>query len=285
MTKAAQRRRPPDPSAYWTVLNPELQTADWRAFYADADAKTERTRASLSCELDVPYGDDDVQRLDVYTPRGASDGGVLVFVHGGGFREGDRAHYGYVAAGFAEHGIVTVVPGYRMLPGATYFETVDDLRCALAWVGSHLASTVKIAGHSAGGVLAAFLGADRSWLPGRGLPADFVGAFAGISAGYDFTNDALPSYARSCFVDDDERRRASPVFNIRDPAPRALVAIGEREEKYRAPSRVFAEALVAAGVATDYFEAPGLGHDGTVDDLGASGTEMFERTLHALWGV
>src|SRR5690348_6199243 len=32
---------------------------------------------------DVPYGENDMQRLDVYSPKGARRGPVVVFVHGG----------------------------------------------------------------------------------------------------------------------------------------------------------------------------------------------------------
>src|SRR3954454_7475114 len=150
------RREPPDASRYWTVLNPAEQTADWRAFYEDADERTATTRASLPHELDIPYGNDARRMLDIYTPRGATDGGVFVFIHGGGFREGDRAHYGYVAESFATRGIVTVLPGYRLMPDATYFDAVADVRSSLAWIGANLAPAVRIGGHSAGGILAAY---------------------------------------------------------------------------------------------------------------------------------
>lgn len=283
MTTAAPGRRPPDPSQYWTVLNPDEQTADWRAFYADADERTATTRASLRCDLDIAYGTDERQMLDVYAPRSAADGEVLVFIHGGGFREGDRAHYGYVAQSFATRGVVTVVPGYRLMPDATFFDAVEDIRSALAWVAAQLARKVRIAGHSAGGILAGFLGAETTWLAERSLPPDFVHGFAGISAGYDFTSEALPSFARGRFSGDDERRRASPVFNVRDPAPHALVAIGEHETTYAEPAKAFAQRLTEAGVAADYFVAPGMGHDATVLDVGSAQTEMFRRIFAALW--
>src|SRR5262249_45132433 len=41
--------------------------------------------------LDVPYGKDDKQRLDVYSPKGVKDAPVVVFVHGGEWTRGDKS--------------------------------------------------------------------------------------------------------------------------------------------------------------------------------------------------
>jgi arylformamidase len=289
MSTPSRRSEPADPSTYWTVLNPAEQTADWGAFYANADLRTAATREELPCELDIPYGDHPRQMIDLYLPQDVvAPAPVFVFIHGGGFREGDRAHYGFVADSFAAHGIVTVVPGYRLMPEASYFDAVEDVRTALVWVAANIgdygghASGVRIGGHSAGAILAAFVGADTTWLAHRSLAPDFVRGFAAISAAYDFTTNELPSYARGRFADDDERHRASPVLNVRDPAARAVVALGSREEKYVRPSHAFAELLRRKGVDVEHVVLEGEGHDGTVLRLADSRGELFRATLGLL---
>ncbi|MBU6249022.1 MAG: alpha/beta hydrolase, partial [Xanthomonadaceae bacterium] len=46
---------------------------------------------------DVAYGPDALQRLDVYAPAGAHDAPVILMVHGGGWRRGDKAMSNVVA--------------------------------------------------------------------------------------------------------------------------------------------------------------------------------------------
>jgi acetyl esterase/lipase len=273
MVRSADR---PDVSTYYTVTHPEGQTADWRAFYDEIDRRTAATRDALPHELDIAYGAHPKQALDVYEPSTRDPAApVFVFVHGGGFREGDRAHYGFVAAPFAANGIVTVVPGYRLMPDCSYFDAVDDVRAALAWVVERYGpSEVFVCGHSAGGVLAAFVGAARGGSP--------VVGFAGISAGYDFTTEGLPSYARARFADDRERRLASPLHTVADPAPRALVAVGSREESYLGASRAFADRLGANGVAVELLVLDGLGHDGTVLGLGEEQSPLSRILLEMM---
>src|SRR5690606_39166296 len=106
-----------DSSTYYTVMHPAEFQIDWKAAYAKADEMTRRTRKQLPHQLDIAYGTDRKQKLDIYQPRNEpKDAPVLIFLHGGGNREGDRAHYGYVAGPFAKHGVVTVVASYRLQP-------------------------------------------------------------------------------------------------------------------------------------------------------------------------
>src|SRR3990172_12948637 len=79
-----------DRSKYPTQMHPSSSGIDWIAFYDKIDALTEETRKEFKHELDIPYGDDPKQKLDLYLPQPASASPVYVFIHGGGFVEGDR---------------------------------------------------------------------------------------------------------------------------------------------------------------------------------------------------
>jgi acetyl esterase/lipase len=104
---------------YATVRNPGQYAIDWRAFYERAQALTDAARAALPNRLDIPYGDDPKQRLDLYMPKGTvSRAPVFLFIHGGGFVEGDRRQYGFVATPLAAHGIITAVMSYRLSRGS-----------------------------------------------------------------------------------------------------------------------------------------------------------------------
>ena len=73
------------------------------------------------------YGPHERQVLDVFEPQaGGSDGDgegkgdgpkpVLVVVHGGGFVRGDKSAKAHLGWCFADMGIVTVLPNYRLAP-------------------------------------------------------------------------------------------------------------------------------------------------------------------------
>ena len=68
---------------------------------------------------DLAYGSDAAQRLDVYVPAHAS-GPIIVMVHGGGWRDGDKALPSVVdnkIAHWVAAGTIFISIDYRMLPG------------------------------------------------------------------------------------------------------------------------------------------------------------------------
>src|SRR5215469_17972343 len=59
-----------------------------------------------SRHLDLAYGDDPRQRLDVYSPTSAGGSPVVVFWYGGSWIEGSKRDYRFVAAPLVKHGFV-----------------------------------------------------------------------------------------------------------------------------------------------------------------------------------
>src|SRR5215204_6406275 len=75
---------------------------------------------------DVAYGADPKQRFDVYIPRGARNAPVVLMVHGGAWRIGDKRSRGVVGKKverWSQAGIVVISVNCRMLPGT---EPVDQ---------------------------------------------------------------------------------------------------------------------------------------------------------------
>ena len=128
--------RAQDASEYYTVQHAELFTTDWTGFYRAVDAATAAVRSQFPHVLDLSYGQSIKQRLDLYMPKQKVTGApVFLFLHGGGFREGDRAQYGFVAKPLVEKGIIVAVASYRLTdPGFVYPSQVEDVRQALHWL-------------------------------------------------------------------------------------------------------------------------------------------------------
>lgn len=269
-------------SQYYTVTHADQFPLDWRAFYDRADELTERARGGLESKLDIPYGSDPYQHLDVYGPAGAKEGAaVFVFFHGGGFREGSRRHYGFVAEPLAAEGIVTVVPSYRLTPAARYPSQAEDARAVLGWIGRHIAEhggdagRIYVGGHSAGAILAAFVGTRTSWLAEAGLPRDVVKGIVPISGPYDLIDPKLlPDYV----ADPGMRREASPLYGIDEPSPRAVIAVGSREP-YLESSRQLAARLTEEGVTPRLIVLDEMDHDDTALALGDERGELVRAIV------
>ncbi|MEO6040418.1 MAG: alpha/beta hydrolase [Croceibacterium sp.] len=115
----------------------------------------------VTVRRDIAYGADPLQRLDVYTPAGPAHGKrrVLLFVHGGGFRGGDK-HGTFqpdnMTLWAAKQGMIGVNIDYRLAPAHIYPAAAQDLAAAIAWTRANAArfggdpDDIVLFGHSAG---------------------------------------------------------------------------------------------------------------------------------------
>lgn len=125
---------------------------------------------SIEGHPDLPYAgtDNPRQRLDLYLPKkrnGKSPLPVIVFIHGGGWRNGDKAGgrgrvLPYVVSG--EFAGVSI--GYRLSGEAIWPAQIHDCKAAIRWLKGNAKKygldpgRIGVTGSSAGGHLAAMLG-------------------------------------------------------------------------------------------------------------------------------
>ena len=126
--------------------------------------------AGTRVERDIAYGPHAKQRYDVYLPPNLAPGApMLVMVHGGGWRIGDKGNPG-VAGDKAAHwlgkGFVFVNVNNRLLPDADPLQQAQDVAAAVASAQERAPQwradpgRMVLMGHSAGAHLVALLG---SW--------------------------------------------------------------------------------------------------------------------------
>lgn len=278
-----------DISQYPTVKHPEKFSVNWTEFYHTSIAQTAATQKEFPHNLDLAYGTSKDQRLDIYLPKGKVENApVLLFLHGGGFVEGDKAIYGFVAKPYVEHGIVTAIASYRLTTGGSHYpDQADDAEKAIIWLYEHVAkyggdpNSLYVSGHSAGAIITADISVDRSWLARAGIPAGVLkGAFP-VSATYDIqTFDGLENYAPTPTL----RYAASPLFHITNPVPHFVVGVGEKEDKFLQPSKDFTAALVAQGSASTLVVCKDKDHRGAVEDFANADSELFAQVLKVIKG-
>ena len=280
-----------DMSKYYTVQHPDEFTIDWTGFYHRMNEHTARVRELYPHHLDLAYGSDPKQRLDLYLPEGeVSNAPVFLFLHGGGFREGDRAHYGSVAEPFVTSGVITAVASYRLTgSGAHYPDQPDDVKSTVKWLFENIKQyggnpeALYVGGHSAGAILSADIGVDRAWLVEMGMPKEILKGIIPVSGPYDVRARGRPGQVYTYAPTPELREQASPILHVNDPVPVALVAVGS-EEGYQESSVAFTEALKVAGVDARYLLLDGEDHADTALSLANGDSELFRQVRDLMLG-
>lgn len=125
---------------------------------------------------DIPYGDQERHKLDIYAPPGAKNLPVVFWVHGGGWQAGDKSSVQLKPQWFVEKGFVFVSTNYRLLPNVDMVTIFRDVAKSLGWVHKHIAkhggdpTRILVGGHSAGAQLAALICVDDRYLKAEGVP-------------------------------------------------------------------------------------------------------------------
>lgn len=164
---------------------------------------------SLTCARAVPYGPMEHQLMDIWTssdepPMTSTERAVVVFLHGGGWDWGYREWVGFCARNVCRDGrAIMLAPSYTLGKGRSqaWPESRDDVIEVLRWVAKNetIVANPKIilAGHSAGGHLAACVGLDRDLLETAGLDPQIVKALFLISCPLGIrAEDFFPSLSK-----------------------------------------------------------------------------------------
>ncbi|MBA15309.1 MAG: esterase [Sphingomonas sp.] len=141
-----------------TDLGPDVLAACEALF---AEAQTALAARFAPVASDQPYGPDARHRLDLYgAPE--SPAPIVLFVHGGGFRVGDKAADGWpngaVGRWAAQQGFLGAVMNYRLAPAHTWPAGGEDVLAAVDWLMANAAdfggdpNRIVLVGTSAGAV-------------------------------------------------------------------------------------------------------------------------------------
>lgn len=195
------------------------------------------TREKSACEIDVPYGEHPSEKLDVFlTPRPHAP--VLVYIHGGYWRALDKRDQSFVAASYANAGAVVVIPNYALCPAVTIEHICLQLARALAWTWRNAAryggdpARIVVAGHSAGGHLAAMMLACDWPAVASDLPAGLVGAALSISGLFELEPlRHAPFLAPDLRLDEASALKLSPAAFPAPPRGRLYAVVGAQESE------------------------------------------------------
>jgi arylformamidase len=248
-------------------------------------------RERLDGRIDLAYGEAPSERADVFAPRDARGAPVLVWIHGGYWRALDKRDQSFVAEPFVDAGAVVVVPNYALAPQASVESIVLQVVQAVAWTRRRAGdwggdpARLVVAGHSAGGHLAAMAVACDWPSVAADLPADTVRTAVSVSGLFE-----LEPIRRAPFLNRDLRLDAASAARLSPagmPAPtgRTLHAFvgGAESEEFLRQNRAIRAAWGARVVPT-CAEVPGRNHLDVLDAL-VDPRSRLQRTLRASLGL
>jgi acetyl esterase/lipase len=227
--------------------------------YAATALTLSRLAASTTrCQLDVPYGKDPWQKLDIYLPSQTKLTGLPVFlnIHGGGWTHGFKEWMGLNAPPIVALPAIYISIGYRLAPASRHPAQLEDCFNALAWVHAHIAELggspdrLFIGGHSAGAHLAALITLRHELYGKFGLPANVIKACFPYNGIYDLRNveiygeSAQKNPGEPLVTDAKSAADASPVAFVAGNRTPFLVTWAENDGLLiKAESSTFVAAL------------------------------------------
>ncbi|HEX3603769.1 MAG TPA: alpha/beta hydrolase [Steroidobacteraceae bacterium] len=227
---------------------------------------------SYKRHANIAYGPDPQHRLDVYVPEKPPDSPrpVVVFWHGGHWREGDKADYRFVGAALAECGYVAVVANYRHYPQVKMPGFMHDAAQAALWAEAHADEfggahgRLYLMGHSAGAHLAALVALDQRYFADSARAAPRIAGVIGLAGPYDFLPLLEPD-VQDMFGPPQLYPQSQPINFVRGDAPPMLLIHGLKDDTVRPKNSInLAAALGAVGVPVTLKLYPKLSHSDTI---------------------
>ena len=234
-------------------------------------------RQTARARRDLPYGPDPRHRFDLFLPEGKPKG-LMVFIHGGYWLRTSKDDWSHLAAGGVAHGFAVCLPSYRLTPTARIAEITQDVQKALVAAAQEVEGPIVIAGHSAGGHLAARLACADIDLP----PAvqSRIRHILPISGVFDLRPLLRTAMNETLLLDPQEARDESPL--LRDPkvaCPLSIwVGADERPEFVR-QSRLLAEVWAGLDQPLSLTIEEGRHHFDILDGLVAPDGTLLQRLL------
>lgn len=257
---------------------------------------------------DIPYAavkgvEPKLLSLDVYAPKGAKNLPVVVYLHGGYWKAGDKGQVGRLPEFFGNAGYLLVSVNYRLSPAAKHPDHIQDVAKAVAWVHDNIAKhggdpeQIYLTGHSAGAQLVALLGTDAKRLEEAGKSLKVLRAVVPFdSAAMDLREIAkndrrADSPYRAAFGDKPEDwADASPIVHAEKgnglPPFQIVVAYGPALANKKKGVDDFAAAIRKAGTRAEVLDAsPFREHQSLMTEFGAPDDPVAKAVLGFLESV
>lgn len=248
-----------------------------------------QARARPGVILDVAYGDGDGMVMDLHPAR-ASGAPLVIVLQGRYWRTDERRDASYPALGLGPHGAALAVIGLGAAPAVGLSAMVERACRAVLWLRGNAVrvdadpARIVLLGLGSGSHVAAMtLTADWARLSGSEGADCPIAAVAALSGIYDLEPVRLSFLNLGLELDAAAVAQLSPlrlVPALPQPAPRMLLAVGEREtDEYHRHMASYARALEARGVAVEAATIPGHHHFSLAAELANPASAITNRVI------
>ncbi|MBF9045667.1 alpha/beta hydrolase fold domain-containing protein [Rhodobacterales bacterium LSUCC0031] len=235
------------------------------AFLKDWPMRSAALRAETPPER-LRYGTGGRQIIDLYRPKGASQG-LTVIVHGGYWMRFSPDEFGFLAAGPLAHGQSVAMVSYTLAPEARIAAITAEVAQAVALAAGAVAGPIRLTGHSAGGHLVTRMGCARV-LPAA--VATRIVHIMSVSGVHDLRPLLRTAMNATLRLDQDEAVAESPALLRPLDGLRLTCAVGgdERPEFIR-QNDLLANIWWGLGAETHAVRLAGKHHFDVIDALAA----------------
>lgn len=249
------------------------------AFIPDGDTyevhwqiKAAAFRDAARAQLALRYGPGARQRFDLFLPGMDAPRGLLVFVHGGYWMAGNRSGWSHLAAGAVARGWACAVPSYTLAPGCRIAAMTAEIARAVEAASALVAGPVVVAGHSAGGHLAA-----RMACEGAGVVAPVLRVVP-ISPLADLEPLMATAMNATLRIDEAEAAAESPARLAPRGDVQAHVWVGGQER----PAFLWHARTLSEAWDCPWTVEPGRHHFDVIAGLEDAGSALIEAVLGGL---
>jgi arylformamidase len=236
--------------------------------------------------------------LNVYVPKGGqAKKPVMIYVHGGSWRTGDKKNTGFKDEFFTNNDYIFISINYRLSPDPInlsdgnrilFPDHPTDVAKAIKWVFQNIGSyggdinKVSLIGHSSGAHLVSLIATDQSYLNKEGLQLNQIRCVCSLDAGgydipyylnkYESPNSSQwNNYVNAFGSNQNDWAKASPINHL---APNkgipAFMLVHQGNTQRIELATQFGNALAKNEISKTLLNASPLDHEGINGVLGSA---------------
>lgn len=269
--------------------NNQAQVADPKRYLDWYKTASEAARARVANVRGIAYGGLPDERLDIFRPADAAASDrrpVVVFLHGGAWRNLELALSSFPAETFVSRGALYVAIGFSRMPAAgTLDEMVAQVRAGIAWLWCNIAdhggdrARLHLIAHSSGAHLGA-MALCTDWARMYGIPSDALRSAVLVSGIYDLEPVRLSFRNEMLKLDRAGEIRNSPCRNLPASGPPVLIGHGELDTaEFKRQAHEFETLWQRRFGNAGRLTLKGLNHFETIETLADPASALSQATL------
>lgn len=249
--------------------NNRFHVPDFESYLQRWNDLSRQTVKKYKVVKNISYGESAREYIDIF-PSPDPGSKTLIFIHGGYWQRFDTSYFHLVAGTFADYGITTVLINYPLAPDMTIDQIVNSSNKAMNWVNKNInqfngdPEQVYVAGHSAGGHLAAMIMTTDEIIS----PQKFIKGVCVFSGLFNLIPIQLSNINEGLQMDKEIAIRNSPCFKDPHVFCPVLIAVGADEtNEFIDQSKELNSKWKDKTTPVKYLEIPGLNHFSILDSF------------------